>query len=328
MHFALFLVALAWAAAANSISARAAAGIATRFRLGMVESLLDWTFLLFLAVVGFRTLDWIATKGSYAAEALPLPARPGWPNEWGIGVAIGWGLCLATALPVLLTGNLHAQLSWHSGSAQAIVIALGTLLVAALAEEVIFRGYPFRRLITAIGPTLASVLLSVLFAALIVQANPPHNYLLALIDCTFFGLLLSMAWLRTHALWLGWGLHFAYRAAAAIALGLPIAGHGEFGSPTDMFVSGPRWLSGGAFGLDAALLTGIVLVAGMVVLYRETRDVAWKYTHPPIIPAGYEVTIAPPAAHVALEQAAAPPPLVQILPTTPQSRSVMDLPER
>ena len=327
MQFVLFLTALAWVAAANTIASRAALGIAGRFQLGAMTSLLESLFLLFLAVIGFRSLDWIATRGRYHADALPLPRREGWQREWSVGAAIGWGLCVATALPVLLSGNLHARLSWQRGSAQAIAIAVATLLVVALAEEVVFRGYPFQRLIEAIGPSWAAVLMSVLFAALMVQANPPHNFLVALIDCTFFGLLLAMAWLRTHALWLGWGLHFAYRSVAAVVLGLPIAGHGEFGSPTDMYATGPRWLSGGAFGLDAALLTGVVMLGGMIVLYRETRDYAWKYTHAPIIPAGYEVTVAPPAAHVAMEKAApAPPPLVQILPTTPQSRSVIDLP--
>jgi len=323
MQFVLFATAMAWAAAANTIASRAALGIATRFQVGLIESLLDSLFLLFLAVVGFRALDSIATRGRYAAEALPLPARAGWPREWGVGAAIGWGLCLAAALPVLVTGNLHARLSWHAGSTEAVAIALATLLVATLAQEVIFRGYAFRRLIAAIGPSWAAVLGSVLFAALTVQANPPHNFPVALVDCTFFGLLLAMAWFRTHALWLGWGLHFAYRAVAAVALGLPIAGHGEYGSPTDMYATGPRWLSGGAFGLDAAVLTALVILAGMILLYRATRDYAWEYTHPPIVPAGYEVTVAPPAAHIAMEKSAAPPPLVQILPSTPQSRSAI-----
>jgi hypothetical protein len=130
-------------------------------------------------------------------------------------------------------------------------------------------------------------------------------------------LLLAMAYLRTNALWVGWGLHFAYRAVAAILLGLPIAGHGEFGSLADTFTTGPRWLSGGAFGLDAAYLTIPVLLVGLSVLYTATREYAWAFTHPLILPAGYAVEVAPPAAHVAMEKAAAPSPLVQILPAGP-----------
>ena len=328
MQFILFLTAMAWAAAANMIAERAAAGIAARFHLGLLEPLLESMFLLFLAVIGFRLLDWIATRGQFRADALPLPRRQGFLREWAVGAAIGWGLCLAAELPVLLTGNLHARLMWNSNSFTGMVIALVGILVGVLSVEAIFHGYPFRRLIAAVGPGFATVLISLLFGALIVQANPPRNGLMALMDCTLFGLLLAMAWLRTHALWLGWGLHFGYRAVMAIALGLPIAGHGEFGSPVDMYASGPRWLTGGAFGIDAAWLTSLMLLGGMIVLYRTTRDYAWRYTHPPIIPAGYEVTVAPPAAHVAMEKAAAPPPLVQILPTTPQTRSVVDIPQQ
>jgi membrane protease YdiL (CAAX protease family) len=329
MHLALFLTAMAWAAVANAIAARAGQGIAGRFqRLAGAESLLDGLFLLFLVVVGLRLLDRAATRGRFLEQTLALPARPGWRREWGLGAAIGWGLCLAAALPLLLSGHLHARLSWQGTNLAAVAVSLATLLAFTLAEESIFRGYGFLRLGAAIGPAWAAVVLSVLFGVTIVQANPPHNALVAVVNCTLFGLLLAIAWMRTHGLWLGWGLHFAYRAVAAVVLGLPIAGHGEFSSPTEMYASGPRWLSGGAFGLDAALLTGVILLGAMVVLYRATRDYAWKYTHPPIVAGGYEVTIAPPAAHLAMEQqvSATPPPLVQILPSTPQTRSVAEIP--
>ncbi len=328
IHFALFVTAMAWTAAANTVAVSAAQGIAARFGMGTIQPLLESLFLVFLVVIGLRMLDWIATRGRYRSETLPLPRRTGWQREWGIGAAIGWGLCIAAALPAFLTCNLHASISWQGGTAQTVAIALATLLAATLAEELIFRGYAFRRLIAAFGPTMAAVLLSVLFALVLIRANPPRNGLIALIDCTLFGLLLAMAWLRTHALWLGWGLHFAYRAVAAVIFGLPVAGRTDFGSPTDMYASGAHWLSGGFFGLDAALLTAVVMLGGMVVLYRVTRDYAWNYTHPPIVPGGYEVVVAPPAAHVAMEKAAAPPPLVQILPSTPQTRSVIETGDR
>jgi hypothetical protein len=66
----------------------------------------------------------------------------------------------------------------------------------------------------------------------------------------------------------------------------------------------------------------LLLLAAIPILVRATSDYAWEYTHPPLIPGGYDVSIAPPAAHVAMEQAgesAQPASLVQILPSTPQS---------
>ena len=131
-------------------------------------------------------------------------------------------------------------------------------------------------------------------------------------------MLLAIAYLRTHGLWLGWGLHFGYRVIMAVLIGLPVAGRNAFGSLLDTYANGPRWLTGGFYGLDAALLTALFLLAAIPVLYRVSRDWSWRYTHQPIISAGYEVTVAPPAAHVAMEKStnAAPPPLVQIQPST------------
>jgi membrane protease YdiL (CAAX protease family) len=326
MEFLLFVAAMLWAWTAEFSAERAAEGLTTRFQLALFGPLLESIFLLFLLVIGLRVLDSIATRRSFFDQVLPLPRRRTSAREWGIGAALGWGVAVVAVLPMVLSGHLHGSLAWQTGSLGALLLTLGTVLVGTLAQEAIFRGYAFLRLIGAVGPTLAAVLMAVLYGLLLVRSNPPRSPLAALVDCTLIGLLLAMAWLRTHALWLGWGLNFARRAALAVLLGLPVAGRGEFGALADMTVTGPRWLTGGSFGPDAAWLTALVLLATMVVLFRTTRDFAWEYTHEQIVAAGYEVTIAPPAAHVAMEKAAAPPALVQILATTPQTRSVSELP--
>jgi hypothetical protein len=135
-------------------------------------------------------------------------------------------------------------------------------------------------------------------------------------------LLFCICWFRTHGLWLLWGLHFAWAASITALFGLPMAGDAAFTSVVDTRAVGPAWLTGGAYGPHAAALTILFLLAAIPVLVRATDDYAWKYTHPPIIPAGYDVTIPPPAAHVAMEEAGQPvnpASLVQILPATPQN---------
>lgn len=322
LALALFVAAMAWVGGANSIAGRAAHGLGVRFQLGAGEALLSGVFLLFLMVVGFSAFDLVAAKGSQAADVLPLPRRHGWWTEWSVGAAIGWGLCLLAVFPLLVTRNLHSRLDLRGTAWGSVAVAAASLLVASLLEEAVFRGYPFQRLKQAIGTTLATIFLSISFGIVLVYANPPQHVGLAVFNGTLFGLLLSMAYLRTHALWLGWGLHFGYRVIAAMVLGLPIAGRGDLGSVAETWTSGPRWLSGGAFGLDAALLTGPVLLLGMIVLYRVTKGYAWEYTHATILPGGYQVAVAPPAAHATMEQSAAPPPLVQIAPSTSTDRSI------
>ena len=320
--------ALLWAVASRIVAERAAIGITARWSLYAFEPLLSAVFLVFLVVVGFALLDRIATRGGSIRAILALPLRPGWVREWGIGAAAGWGLALAVVLPVLLSGRLAGHLFTGLPMFGLAGLAIATLAVLSLAEELIFRGYAFRRLIEAVGPTWASLVLSFLFALMLLQGNLPDRPLNGLAVSMLFGLVLAMAYLRTHGLWVGWGVHFAYRAVTAVVLGLPVAGRVDMAGITDSFARGPAWLTGGQFGLDGALITIPLMVAAFAVVYRLTRWYAWEYTHPEIVAAGYEVTIAPPAAHVAMEQTtgAAPPPLVQILPSTSQSRSVEDEP--
>jgi membrane protease YdiL (CAAX protease family) len=318
-EFFLFFIALLWAGTARSIAGRAAQGISLRFNLESLEQLLESAFFLFLLVVGIQALDWVVTRRGDTERALPLPGRPSRLAEWGTGAAVGWGLCLAAVVPVLLSGSLHASMSLGAGSLAGLAVALVTLLIATLGTEAVFRGYIFQRLIRAIGPTGATLLLSAIFSISLVNATSlPHHLLLALLDGFLLGVVLSAGWLRTHGLWLPWGLHFGYRAVMAIALGLPLAGRGVYYSLLDSYTTGPRWLTGGAFGLDAALLTGPIFLLGFAILFPLTRNWAWNYTHREILPAGYEVAVQPPAAHTAMEsQAPAGVALVQILPAAP-----------
>ncbi|SNT02587.1 hypothetical protein SAMN05421770_103507 [Granulicella rosea] len=323
-QFVLFCVGGAWYLASDTIAGRAARGISSRFGFGSLRGLLAGCFTLFLLVVGLRLLDWIATRDGSLATVAPLPRREGYGTEWGLGTAFGWGLAIAVVLPVMLTGHLVVNYVFNLSTFGALLTGIATLAVATLTQEIVFRGYLFLRLSGAIGPAWATLLLSIVFGFYLMQIPAIGSATPLFAVSILFGVLLFMAYRRTHALWLGWGLNFAYRAVVAILFGLPIAGRAEFSSIIDSDTTGSVRVSGGEFGPDAALLTIPIMLVALIVLYRLTREYAWKYTLPVIVAGGYEVTVAPPAAHTAMERqaAAAPPPLVQILATTPQTRSV------
>ena len=261
-------------------------------------------------------------------EILGLPRRATAAREWALGAALGWGLALAAILPMALSGAIYVQL-WSQPRVFGLFLLNGiTLAVASLAEEIAFRGYPFRRLIDAIGPVKATIALSLLFGC--GHALNPYSTWTSVLVTVLAGMLLSIGWLRTHGLWLPWGLHFAWNACVGILFGLPISGMSDFSSVVQTRTFGHLWLTGGDYGPEGAAFTALVLGIGMIVLVRVTRDYAWDYTRKPIVAAGYATDIAPPAAHVAMEQQAsvsAPPALVQILPAAPQARSANDEPD-
>ena len=324
MEFALFLAGGLWVLASRIAAGHSANGIATTFQLGMYESSLAAAFFLFLLLIGFAAIHWIATRRSTSGGVNGLPSRPTSGREWGLGVALGWTLVVLTILPMALLGDLHPSFSFHAGNFGIMLLSLVVLLLVSLTQEVVFRGYLYMRLISAIGPVTATLLMSVIYAA--VSAFHPQSTRLSVLIAFLLSLLFSAAFNRTHALWLPWGLHFAWSASTGVIFGLPVGGSNVYSSIVDTNAYGSELMTGGLYGPEGALLTAVVVLVGIPILYRLTRDFAWEYTHTPIISAGYSMDVAPPPAHVAMEQAAAKAtPLVQILTATPSAPSTMPI---
>lgn len=326
LQVVLFLVAILWYICARTLSARAANAIDLRFDLGSAQPLVEAVLRLLLMVCGLSLLRDIERRLAPLRLTLGLPRRATATKEWATGAALGWALAVASVLPMALVGALNVQF-WMAPRAFLLLgLSLLTLAVATLVHALALYGYGFQRLIEATGPvraTLVLVCLTAIHAALTPTpyGTPDGTRILV---ATLIALLLSLCWLRTHGLWLLWGLSFAWAAATAVLFGLPLNGDSTFGSIVDTRAAGSLWLTGGGFGPAAAALTILFTIAAIAILVRVTDDYAWKYTHPPLVPGGYDVTIAPPAAHVAMEEAAkaAPPAnpgsLVQIQPATPQ----------
>jgi membrane protease YdiL (CAAX protease family) len=323
LQFALFLLGGIWVIASHRIADAATQGIITRLNLPAIEPLVAQLFFLFLLLVGFTAIARLVSRNGSFRSANSLPARETSGQEWQRGVALGWALALLSIIPMMVAGSLHPQFWLEPRSWGLAIVSIVTIAIGTLAVEVAYRGYIFRRLIDAVGPVAATIFLSLVYA--IASTFRPNSTTLGVAVSFFAGVLYSVAYFRTNGLWLAWGLHFAWSLTFGVLLGLPIGGYANFSNLISTTVSGPEWLTGGAYGPDGAVITLTVLILALIPLYRITRDYAWNYTHPPIVSKGYAMEVAPPAAHTAMENAAAaaPAPLVQILSTTSTSSSTL-----
>jgi membrane protease YdiL (CAAX protease family) len=319
-----FLAGCAWLIFSEIVASSAAQGIANRLNVPVLEQLIEQAFLLLLLLTGFA-LPYGFPRDGAVRTGSALLRRATSAEEWQRGAALGWAMLLVAVLPMMLTGVLHPAFWLWPRSWGFALLSLATIALSTLALEVAFRGYLFRRLIELIGPVAATFFLSMAYA--VMSSFRPNSTALSVIVTFFAGVLLSMAYLRTYALWFGWGLHFGWNAAMGLALGLPVAGYATYNTLVATNVTGPNWLTGGFYGPEAAVLTLFVMLAAMIVLYRITRNYAWDYTHAPIVAAGYPMTVAPPEAHNAMAEAATAQPasLVQILSTTSANASTVPI---
>lgn len=272
---------------AGRLAATAASGFMTSRGNGFI--LLDWIFLLLLLLIGFSAMGYIGQRQQHPIVAMGLGRRPGWAREVLLGAAIGWSGMIACVLPMACAGALYVEWvgGWHSiGS---LILDFVILCVASLAEEVAFRGYPFQRLIEAVGPGTATLLAALSFAA--VHMGNPNSSGASTLVTLLAGWLLAVAYLRTRALWVGWGFHLAWNVVMAILFGLPVSGLTSFSPFFSTSTYGPFWLTGGNYGPEGSATAIVVLFVLIFVMMSATRHLKYQYAIPPIVSGGMPVDI-------------------------------------
>ncbi len=221
-----------------------------------------------LAAALFGIYFWLLTVADHVEDeriaALGFPRVAGWTRQLGWGFLLGVLLAAMAVIPVVLWADTRFEIHANSRTLARAVVVVVVLIFAALAEEVMFRGYPFQRLEEAIGAVGAIAVFSVLFA--LVHLTNPGASALGMLNTVLIGLVLAIAYLRTRALWLCWGIHFGWNAALGLLFGLPVSGLRLFNVVVRGTATGPLWLTGGSYGLEASAPGLFAVLVGLVVV--------------------------------------------------------------
>lgn len=197
------------------------------------------------------------------------------PGELLLGAATGIALAFSIVLLLWVTGCYRIA-GWRGPAdlAAPTLMAIG----AGLMEEILVRGFVLGLIQRWGGSVLALVLSSILFGGLHI-ANPGAGLWPVAALSLGAGMALAAATLATGRLWLPIGLHFGWNFGQSGLFGLSDSGT-SFPSLIDARVTGPAWLTGGAFGPEASLpglaiwvLFGSFLLARAV---RSGRIVPWR----------------------------------------------------
>ena len=280
-----FLAAILYYFLARSLAAHGAQGLVS----DAWQPLVSRAMLVFLLLVGYAGMGLWLDRQIDPISAQGFPRRPGWVREAGMGLATGWAIALVCILPMMIFGGIAIAFStqrvdWGWLAADGAFFAL-----AALAEEIAFRGYAFQRFIDAVGPAGAVLGFAAIYA--ILQAITPGASHASFAVALAFSFLLSAAYLRTRALWLSWGLNFGWKASRALIFGLAVSGLSSHSPVVQGEPMGPFWLTGDGYGLDGSWLACLVLLAALPVLFRITRELNFQYNAPVIVPGGIPVDL-------------------------------------
>lgn len=191
-----------------------------------------------------------------------------WLKEFGLGGLIGSALMLFPALIMWTLGWVHWQL--NSIGLPTLVSTMVFFAAIAVAEELLFRGFVFQRLIAGLGQLPAQLILAGYF--LLTHLNNPGMTgdvkILAGINIFLASILFGLAFVRTKSLAMPLGLHFMANLMQGGILGFGVSGTDQSGLLKPILAEIPLWLTGGQFGLEASLPGLIFVVGALMLLYK------------------------------------------------------------
>jgi len=124
------------------------------------------------------------------------------------------------------------------------------------------RGIIFRIIEESLGTWIALVLSAILFGAMHL-GNPNATVSSALAIALEAGLLLAACYVLTRRLWLAIGLHLAWNFTQGGIFGVAVSGTTPMGI-LQSTLTGPDFLSGGAFGAEASIFAVVVCTSGFI----------------------------------------------------------------
>ncbi|MBI5281508.1 MAG: CPBP family intramembrane metalloprotease [Candidatus Solibacter usitatus] len=183
-----------------------------------------------------------------------------------IGLAGGIAAALAVSGALLALGLARlepsSEMAFGPGKLLFVIVLLA---FGAVGEELLFRGYGFQTLITALGPWWMVPLSAVLFSLL--HASNPNASPLGLVNTGLWGVVLGYAYWRAGDLWLPIGLHLGWNWVLPL-FGANLSGLTMGLSGYVMKARGMEIWSGGEYGPEGSVLTSLATVALTAGLWK------------------------------------------------------------
>ena len=218
-----------------------------------------------------------ALTGIYAGLVRSLERRAARELAPGVLQAVA-GISLGLALFSSVFGLLHVVgvARWQGLSARFDVVPmLAFAILAAVGEELAFRGSLFRILEEGFG-TAAALALSAAVFGLLHGLNPGATVISTAAIALEAGVLLAAAYALTRNLWFPIGLHLGWNFTEGGIFGVSVSGGAAAKGIFSVSLAGPPLLTGGKFGPEASLIAvAVCLAAATVLLALVVRGGGW-----------------------------------------------------
>lgn len=186
----------------------------------------------------------------------------------------GGALALGSSAVFILAALAYGfKIAPGQATSLALVHTFLFFFFGAAAEELLGRGIFFQAIDQRFGGAVATIVMSFIFAASHIF-NPEFAFL-PFINTFLAGVLLSVMYIFTRSLWLPISFHFFWNFFQQVLLGSPVSGV-DFGVHVFEISFVPATapvitIFGGAYGIEAGVLTTLLLVASIIPVVKYSN---------------------------------------------------------
>lgn len=195
-----------------------------------------------------------------------------------VGVAVSVILLALTVAVVVLTGCIEYRGIFENADASLILILIGGFIVQGATEEILCRGIVFHSLKEKTSFAVAMDVSTLMFIIPHLSSMFDGGVIygvLGVINLLLISTVFSLLTVRFKSIWAACGLHSFWNAILYTILGLNLSGNDKTVTAIfNMQSVGKNIWNGGEYGIEASMVTTVVLAIAVALIWLVNRKKA------------------------------------------------------
>lgn len=227
------------------------------------------TYYGYIILSGVALLYWKRIEKKSLSE-MGLTKRFG---NYFIGMITGVILLAFSVFTIVLTGNIEYHGLFENVDILMIILLIGGFMVQGATEEILCRGIVLHALKEKTPIWIAIAVSTVMFIMphwLTLFDGDMIYGVIGVANLVLISIIFSLLTIRFKSIWVACGLHSFWNAILYCILGLNLSGNDETVTAIfNMQSVGKNIWNGGAYGIEASLITTVVLAFAVTLIYRK-----------------------------------------------------------
>ena len=249
----------------------------------LVGDVFDPQTITLIMYYGYIVMAGVALLYWKLIEKKPL-SEMGLTKRFGnylIGILAGVLLLAVSVAAIVFTGSIKYHGIYNNADILMILLLFGGFIIQGATEEILCRGIVLHTLkektSVAVAVNVSTVLFIMPHCSSLFEQGGVYGILgvcnLALISTIF-----SLLTIRFKSIWAACGLHSFWNAILYSVLGLNLSGNDETVTAIfNMQSVGKNIWNGGEYGIEASIITTVVLAIAAAIIWYVSRDCVNEY---------------------------------------------------